>query len=595
MLFPTACAKRGQLACNSWQAMGYKVAVLQTAEQLPVQADLRLQTDGFPGYPAAINMLAERQASRASALVLAHDDITPDPTQHASQILHSFRTHFADLNGVMLPHGNATSGQSQGVWVGRAWAQSQATLLDPAISNRWAEAWLCSQASAHNRLWINQNIHQAHQHWSISNTARPSFWTQSVGRWLVSDTLSFLQRLASKSASSSLTPFEQKQQSCAETAWWTLSGQRHLAAHANVALENALTHCAENGWNCVAIFGAGRHTRAAGHALLNPPVEIVAVLDDNQLLSGTRMWGYQILPPNAAHSLSIDAVVISSDTHETTLAHAARSAFPASVHIVTPYSLPGAPRMDTRTTNMTSSTTGTRIPPRPASTAPGVMSVAKDFSNELARLIRDNGFTFVLETGTYDGRGSTRNFAQALSATGKPWQLHTVEINPKYAAQARNNLKDFTNITFHEGLSLARADMPEPQDTHTWIDQCAQDFPGLYVDYLPSDPVAGYHKETFNDAAKDNILSTLLAQNRFDLILLDSAGHLGYREFDLFRRQCRHTCIVALDDVDHIKHAKSVADALNDPRFTLIFRTHEKFGAAIFTFNPHAASSRVAA
>jgi hypothetical protein len=194
---------------------------------------------------------------------------------------------------------------------------------------------------------------------SAQHSAGPSFWTQSVGRWLVSDTLSFLQRLASKSASSSLTPFEQKQQSCAETAWWTLSGQRHLAAHANVALENALTHCAENGWNRVAIFGAGRHTRAAGHALLNPPVEIVAVLDDNQLLSGTRMWGYHILSSNAAHSLSIDAVVISSDTHETTLAHAARSAFPASVHIVTPYSLPGAPHIDTRTTNMTSSTTGT--------------------------------------------------------------------------------------------------------------------------------------------------------------------------------------------------------------------------------------------
>lgn len=605
VLFPTRDPKRGQSAAQRWQNLGYKVAILQIHDRATTTADHTELLPTYSGYADAISRLVAKVKTKAAAVVLAHDDIEPDSSHTASSILHDFRNHFPDLNGIMLPASTCESGQAHGAWVGKAFLSSEHFSLCSTIHHRWMEADLCCRAAARKQLWLNATVMQPHQHWSRSSGSRPDSWQHDVGRWIVADTLSFLHRVAARAAMAPLTSFEQHLQQLAETLWWTLAGKRSQTAVASAAIENALAYCAENGWKRVALFGAGRHTRAAATALITPPVEVSAIIDDDPRLAQTRLWGYSVISAAEARALPLDAVIISSDAHEAKLTCVARSIFPASVGIVAPYQIPNAPQCATaqnhspsvrieRSETMSAPTTS-RIPPRPASTAPGVMSVAKDFSNELARIIRERGFTRVLETGTYDGRGSTRNFALALSATGKPWQLHTVEINPKYAAQARNNLKDFSSIIFHEGLSLARADMPEPNQTKQWIDTCADEFPGLYVDYLPSDPVDGYHKETFNDAARDGILSHLLRSETFDLILLDSAGHLGYREFELFCKECRFPCIVALDDVDHIKHAKSVADAMKDPRFTLLFRTHEKFGAAIFTFNPQAASGRIAA
>lgn len=584
-----ACA---QSMVGMWQSRGYRVA-LASADEAATQADITLAARQGESSSRLRARLIEAALDRADVIVLADEAVEPDTAHTGPQIAALFRRHFSGTRGVMLPAPTAQvtpdPASTLGVWIGRAWAQAcGASALAQAFESNWQDAWLCVQAERQGRLWQCQEIIQ-----SIIRHGTPAQHNSN----LLADTLQFLALNARAATSSHATDshagsaFAAHATQHAEQLWWALAGKHALQQTAHAALENAFAHCAAQGWSRIALFGAGRHTRAGGAALMSPHVEIIAIVDDDTRLTEHSLWGYPIRRSCDLSSLKADAIVISSDTHAQAMTGAIRRVHPV-IPIVDPYALmrltqesfsPAQP-LDPRTQNMT--TTSAPIPPRPASTAPGVMSVAKEFSSELARLIRDEGLTRVLETGTYDGRGSTRNFAQALSSTGKPWQLHTVEINPRYAAQAKANNKDFADIHFHEGLSLPRASMPQREETRRWIDECAADFPGLYVDYLPNDPVEGYHKETFNDSARDGILPGLLASREFDLVLLDSAGHLGYLEFDLFCRQCRFPCILALDDVDHIKHARSVAEAMKDPRFTLLFRTHEKFGAAIFRFDP---------
>lgn len=66
-------------------------------------------------------------------------------------------------------------------------------------------------------------------------------------------------------------------------------------------------------------------------------------------------------------------------------------------------------------------------------------------NGEFYKLVQDHGIDTIVETGTYHG-----DTTMALYEMGK--EIHTIEINQKYQAEAKKKLKD-TDVNFHLGSS----------------------------------------------------------------------------------------------------------------------------------------------
>ncbi len=81
-------------------------------------------------------------------------------------------------------------------------------------------------------------------------------------------------------------------------------------------MRSALTQASNDGHQQVALYGAGTHTRAIGEALMSPPVEIACIIDDDARRYGERLWGFEIMPPEAAIEQGVDAVVLSANSIE---------------------------------------------------------------------------------------------------------------------------------------------------------------------------------------------------------------------------------------------------------------------------------------
>ncbi len=96
----------------------------------------------------------------------------------------------------------------------------------------------------------------------------------------------------------------------------TTSGCGGLPTDAAGRLERLLESLAQRGEEPVAIFGAGRHTRALADVWARSPVRIAGVIDDGYEQNGSRLWGWPIVTPEAAAALGPRAVVISSRMHE---------------------------------------------------------------------------------------------------------------------------------------------------------------------------------------------------------------------------------------------------------------------------------------
>jgi radical SAM superfamily enzyme YgiQ (UPF0313 family) len=89
--------------------------------------------------------------------------------------------------------------------------------------------------------------------------------------------------------------------------------------HPNLALEfmnRTMDSLARQGVRRVALYGAGLHTRLLERDLVNTPVEIVGVLDDNAAMHGTHLGPWPIYSPGEVGKLKVDAVILSSDQHE---------------------------------------------------------------------------------------------------------------------------------------------------------------------------------------------------------------------------------------------------------------------------------------
>lgn len=203
--------------------------------------------------------------------------------------------------------------------------------------------------------------------------------------------------------------------------------------------------------------------------------------------------------------------------------------------------------------------------------------IGKKFIEALTSVIQDRQFTCVLETGTFDGRGSTAALAEALKPVNG--NLISVECNKERAASAREFHGKNKNVYILHGLTLPRKNIPSMMDVLKTCNEAVE--AGVVIDGRDQYAAAtSYGIEVLCDG-DDNLLSKAIAEHDPQLIFLDSAGHLGWAEWQEIEPLVKPGVVIALDDTNHIKHYKTVKRC-KELGYKVLFESNERCGSAIF-------------
>jgi hypothetical protein len=200
---------------------------------------------------------------------------------------------------------------------------------------------------------------------------------------------------------------------------------------------------------------------------------------------------------------------------------------------------------------------------------PNGMAAQNDFCEAITHLIQSQRLKKIIETGSYLGEGTTQAIADALVGDE---QVYSIEVNPKFHTQA-SKLHRNTPINFLLGLSIARTELP----ISTTFDVPEH----VYIDHTDKTRAVLYKQEVSYPVA-DNMLHYALSKVNFmpDLVILDSAGHMGLQEFRYLMERVEPGFYLALDDTNHVKHYHT-CELLGD-NFKLIFSTDQGFGSRIY-------------
>lgn len=219
-------------------------------------------------------------------------------------------------------------------------------------------------------------------------------------------------------------------------------------------------------------------------------------------------------------------------------------------------------------------------------------SVTMGISPKLRSLLGEQVLAFqpglAIECGTYVGLGSTTMVAELFEELNpaRPPRIFTLEVSFAHWQNAARNLRRFRNVRCLWGLSVtteqARAFIKEDPvlNNHTaeldiYIDNI-EDPVGFYLDEIDGkliDPSALPGPFVKKALYREGLLSRLLARygSKRPLILLDSAGAIGFLEFSLVREMLKdHPYLLLLDDIDHIKHFRSRRAIHEDPYFDIL-------------------------
>lgn len=198
----------------------------------------------------------------------------------------------------------------------------------------------------------------------------------------------------------------------------------------------------------------------------------------------------------------------------------------------------------------------------------------------------------VIESGTFVGLGSTTLLASSLQRCSprRCPPLYTIEVSFNHWQQAVANLREFRHVRCLWGLSVTREEARRFVATDEAI-RFHEREPDIYIDDVV-DPVRFYLNEI--DGAltaplsepglfvrkfyyRENWLPRLLKRAHRPLVVLDSAGAIGYLEFSLVRRTLKtRPYLLLLDDIDHLKHFRSRRDILGDSSFTVLGQSPEQ-------------------
>lgn len=200
----------------------------------------------------------------------------------------------------------------------------------------------------------------------------------------------------------------------------------------------------------------------------------------------------------------------------------------------------------------------------------------------------------VFESGTYKGTGTTAAIEQALDLLSPDAEFVSVECDPECHRIAKDNAKAGNyRAELINGLSLPRRWLPTADEIQFEL-RCANELDeDLYVDHPEADRHLWYFNESDKPDVEDDQISKIIGERwggRCDLIVLDSAGHLGLLEF----RRCLATlegpCVFVADDTLHVKHAATLNVMRGDPEFQILRESDERFGFAVMRYEPASAA-----
>ena len=195
----------------------------------------------------------------------------------------------------------------------------------------------------------------------------------------------------------------------------------------------------------------------------------------------------------------------------------------------------------------------------------GIELNSNEFRDVVKRLVKEYKITEVVETGTFLGNGSTKVFA------GEGLNVFTIECNPNHLSQAVKNLESNNyNVCFIHGLSLKRENLIKGLMSMTFPEG------GIYDSARPK---VFYTQEILQPVLVEDALNLFAKNETRQLVFLDSAGGVGYLEFVEFMSwplSVRREKVLLLDDVTHVKHAKSV-QSLKDWGFDIKLSSDGRF------------------
>lgn len=191
------------------------------------------------------------------------------------------------------------------------------------------------------------------------------------------------------------------------------------------------------------------------------------------------------------------------------------------------------------------------------------MSCSTDLQHNITTLIAEETITRVVETGTYLGLGTTKAVLKGMKLHGMEFEFVSIEVNPHTHKQAvANNIG--SGVAILNGLSIPRA--LEPINISFDVPE------NIIVDHVD---LNNYKQELIFDVP-DNLLQKACDINP-ELVILDSAGHIGFIEFKyLLSLMKDKEYWLILDDTGHVKHYHSLQYIKEMPeQFELIWESPE--------------------
>lgn len=221
------------------------------------------------------------------------------------------------------------------------------------------------------------------------------------------------------------------------------------------------------------------------------------------------------------------------------------------------------------------------------------MSEDSFFANAIRRNIERFRPDSVLETGTYEAKGTTRILWNAMKdfviQPNVVSHFHSIEVNPRlYGEAIKNACFEGNGVRIHNGLTLWGHQLPSPEAIEADIQEVemiSKERP-IYIDHEGPDRGLKYAKETAFPYVPENLMLDLMEKYSPQFILLDSGAHIGYLEFRTMVANLKKSCVIAMDDIFHFKHFRSWLWVLKDSRFKVLESGDEKFGYGLALFEP---------
>lgn len=206
---------------------------------------------------------------------------------------------------------------------------------------------------------------------------------------------------------------------------------------------------------------------------------------------------------------------------------------------------------------------------------PHGMAASMELREDIYNFIQDYKPRNVIETGTYNGLGSTSAILHGLKdAHGTQFSFISMESDPVFYNQARQNMEE----EIYDGSLVLMNKISVPRHL---LPSMVEDVPDdIITDH--ADP-SRYLREVPKGIEDNGLMAALiLLDYRPDMVLLDSAGHLGTIEFYYLLQHAVSPFILILDDTLHRKHYKTLAVIKAQPeRFDILKESNNKFGHAI--------------